>query len=104
MFSSTCQECIYNLVEYPWLKTSQEAAVSVSAMAVVSSEGLIEDLLPISQRYSLEGFGSLWAVGLESRSSLLVVGRRPPSVLCHVDLSIGQLAVWNLAPSEQGSK
>lgn len=41
------QEYAYSLAEYRWLKASQEAVVSVSAKAVVSSEGLIEDSLQV---------------------------------------------------------
>lgn len=44
---SVGQEYAYSLSERPWLKAFQEAVVSVSARAAVSSEGLIEDSLQV---------------------------------------------------------
>lgn len=35
---------------------------------------------------------------------MLAVGKRPLSVLCHVDLSMGQLTAWKLTHLEQESK
>lgn len=51
-----------------------------------------------------EPFPSSYMGQLAEFSSLLAVGCRPLVVLCHTDLSIGQLTSWLLAPLERASK
>lgn len=38
---------------------------------------------------------------LAELSSLWVAGQKPPSVPCHVGLSVGQLTTWQLASLDQ---
>lgn len=69
-----------------------QAAVKVSAKAAVSSEG--STVGELSSELTNTAFGRVhfltrhWAKGL---SSSLTVGQRPPSVLCYVGLTTGQL-------------
>lgn len=52
---------------------------------------LVEDQLVSSHTWSLAVFSSLWACWTNDFSSSRAVDERPPSIVCHVDLSMGQL-------------
>ena len=92
--------------DWAWLvygfMLSCKTAAKVSVSTEVSSEGLTGKGSASKLTWFLKELISLWVIGL--RASWSAFSQRPFSVPCHLNLSLGQLTIWQLPSSKPARK